>query len=61
KGDLGLDLGVYGAPETYLLDADGRIRYRFIGVLDEVNWEQVLKPRYEALRDGRPLPADGEG
>jgi len=61
KGDLGLDLGVYGAPETYLLDADGRIRYRFIGVLDEDKWQTVLRPRYEALRDGRPLPADGEG
>jgi cytochrome c biogenesis protein CcmG/thiol:disulfide interchange protein DsbE len=61
KGDLGLDLGVYGAPETYLLDKDGNIRYRFIGVLDPDKWETVLKPRYEALRDGRPLPVDETG
>lgn len=61
KGDLGLDLGVYGAPETYLLDETGHIRYRFVGVLDPQNWERVLKPRYEALLAGRPLPVDGEG
>jgi cytochrome c biogenesis protein CcmG/thiol:disulfide interchange protein DsbE len=61
KGDLGLDLGVYGAPETYLLDKDGQIRYRFVGVLDDQKWETVLKPRYQALLEGRPLPAEGEG
>lgn len=60
KGDLGLDLGVYGAPETYLLDKDGTIRYRYIGVLDPEKWEKVLKPRYEAVRDGRPMPADDD-
>lgn len=27
-GRLGLDLGVYGAPETYIIDRDGIIRYR---------------------------------
>lgn len=59
RGDLGIDLGVYGAPETYLLDREGNIRYRLVGVLDDSKWEKDLKPRYEALRDGRPLPADG--
>lgn len=33
KGDLGLDLGVYGAPESYLIDAEGKIRYRHVGVI----------------------------
>ncbi|HEX4869346.1 MAG TPA: DsbE family thiol:disulfide interchange protein [Moraxellaceae bacterium] len=59
RGDLGLDLGVYGAPETYLLDRDGNIRYRLVGVLDPDKWEKDLKPRYEALRAGRPLPPEG--
>lgn len=57
RGDLGLDLGVYGAPETYLLDKDGNIHYRFVGVLDPEHWEKELKPRYEALIAGKPLPS----
>lgn len=48
-GNLGIDLGVYGAPETYILDRDGQVRYRFVGVLDEEGWESTLKPCYQAL------------
>lgn len=59
RGDLGIDLGVYGAPETYLLDRDGNIRYRLIGVLDPDKWEKDLKPRYEALKAGKLLPGEG--
>lgn len=38
RGMLGLDLGVYGAPETYLLDAKGIIRYRHVGVVTQDVW-----------------------
>jgi cytochrome c biogenesis protein CcmG/thiol:disulfide interchange protein DsbE len=38
RGMLGLDLGVYGAPETYLLDAQGIIRYRHVGVVTPEVW-----------------------
>ncbi len=41
KGSLGLDLGVYGAPETYILDAKGVIRYKHVGVVDERVWQQL--------------------
>lgn len=58
EGSLGVDLGVYGAPETYLVDAQGRIRYRSVGVLDPRAWREALKPRYEALVKGQPLPED---
>ena len=40
-GSLGLDLGVYGAPETYVLDAAGRIRYRHVGAVDDTAWETL--------------------
>lgn len=49
EGSLGVDLGVYGAPETYLLDGDGVIRYRHVGVVDERVWQGVLRPLYEEL------------
>ena len=49
EGTLGLDLGVYGAPETYLVDAGGVIRYRHVGVVNDRIWKGVLQPLYEEL------------
>jgi cytochrome c biogenesis protein CcmG/thiol:disulfide interchange protein DsbE len=49
KGTLGFDLGVYGAPETYMIDAKGVIRERFVGVLTETVWRQQLGPLYTQL------------
>jgi cytochrome c biogenesis protein CcmG/thiol:disulfide interchange protein DsbE len=40
-GMLGLDLGVYGAPETYLLDAKGIVKYRHVGVVTEQDWQKL--------------------
>ncbi|NOQ36977.1 MAG: DsbE family thiol:disulfide interchange protein [Methylococcaceae bacterium] len=40
-GMLGLDLGVYGAPETYLLDKNGIIKHRHVGVVTEEIWQQL--------------------
>lgn len=50
KGSLALDMGVYGAPETYLLDERGVIRYRHVGVVTEQIWEEVFAPRIELIR-----------
>ncbi|MBE2897284.1 DsbE family thiol:disulfide interchange protein [Pasteurellaceae bacterium 20609_3] len=47
KGALGFDLGVYGAPETFIIDCAGIIRYRFAGAVDEAVWRQTLKPIYD--------------
>lgn len=52
EGTLGLDLGVYGAPETYLVDASGVVRYRHVGVVDERVWTTVLQPIYAELVAG---------
>jgi cytochrome c biogenesis protein CcmG/thiol:disulfide interchange protein DsbE len=40
-GKLALDLGVYGAPETYVIDKHGIIRYRHVGPLDKDAWRQI--------------------
>ena len=50
QGSFGLDLGVYGAPETYLVDAAGVIRYRHVGVVDERVWSTILQPLYVELQ-----------
>lgn len=48
-GMLGLDLGVYGAPETFLIDAQGVIRYRHVGDVNPRNWKDTLEPLYQQL------------
>ncbi|WP_087021432.1 DsbE family thiol:disulfide interchange protein [Thaumasiovibrio subtropicus] len=48
-GMLGLDLGVYGAPETFLIDADGIIRHRHVGDVNERNWQSRLQPIYQQM------------
>lgn len=48
-GELALKLGVDGAPETYLVDEHGVIRYRHSGLLDKETWQTVFVPKIEAL------------
>ena len=50
-GSLGVNLGVYGAPETFLIDAKGVIRHKYVGAIDERVWREELAPRYQALLD----------
>ncbi|MGX2967659.1 DsbE family thiol:disulfide interchange protein [Ursidibacter sp. B-7004-1] len=50
KGSLGLDLGVYGAPETFILDGQGKIHYRHAGDVNAKVWNEVLKPIYDKLK-----------
>lgn len=50
NGSLGLDLGVYGAPETFIIDGEGIIQYRHAGDVNERVWNEVLKPIYEKLK-----------
>ncbi len=51
KGTLGFDLGVYGAPETFLIDKKGIIRHKFVGVVDKRVWREKLAPIYQELVD----------
>jgi len=48
-GRTGLDFGVYGVPETYVLDPAGHIRKRFVGPLSEAVVEQDLLPMLRRL------------
>jgi len=51
-GRTAIDFGVYGVPETYILDRDGRIRYRYAGALTDQVLKTEILPRLDAL--GRP-------
>lgn len=51
EGSLGINLGVYGAPETFLIDKQGVIRHKYVGAIDERVWREELAPRYQELAD----------
>lgn len=50
-GRVGIDWGVYGAPETFLIGADGTVLYKQLGPLSWGLWEQNFVPRIEAARN----------
>lgn len=54
EGDLGLDLGVYGAPETFFIDASGVIRHRHVGVVSNKVWAEDLSNIWVAM-GGAPI------
>jgi cytochrome c biogenesis protein CcmG/thiol:disulfide interchange protein DsbE len=51
KGVVGIELGVVGAPETYLIDAQGKIIDKLTGELNERTWPP-LRDQYLALQAG---------
>jgi cytochrome c biogenesis protein CcmG/thiol:disulfide interchange protein DsbE len=49
-GRISIDYGIYGVPETFLIDRAGRIVYKHVGAATE----DIFVPRIEALLQGRP-------
>lgn len=49
KSRAAIAFGVTGAPETFLVDRNGVIRYKQIGPITPVVWEKTLKPLIEQL------------
>ena len=49
-GMLGLDLGVYGAPETFFIDSQGVIQYKHVGDINPRNWNDELQAIYQQLK-----------
>jgi len=43
-------LGVSGAPESFIVDRDGKIRYKHVGVITREDWENSLRPLVERLQ-----------
>ena len=47
NGRVGIDLGVYGVPETFVITGDGKVAYRFVGPLSDKTFEATLLPEIE--------------
>ncbi len=48
-GRVGIEWGVYGLPETFVIDKQGRIRYRHVGQLDADALGRTIRPLLEKL------------
>jgi cytochrome c biogenesis protein CcmG/thiol:disulfide interchange protein DsbE len=48
-GRVSIDYGVYGAPESYLIDRNGVIRYKQIGPITEDVWQNKILPLAKEL------------
>jgi cytochrome c biogenesis protein CcmG/thiol:disulfide interchange protein DsbE len=44
NGDVAIDLGVFGTPETFIISKQGKIVYRHVGVIDQKVWDEVIYP-----------------
>jgi len=50
ENKAGIEWGVYGVPETYILDATGRIRHKHVGPLNPVDLEETFLPIIAELK-----------
>nr|VFK60144.1 MAG: cytochrome c biogenesis protein CcmG, thiol:disulfide interchange protein DsbE [Candidatus Kentron sp. TUN]VFK69403.1 MAG: cytochrome c biogenesis protein CcmG, thiol:disulfide interchange protein DsbE [Candidatus Kentron sp. TUN] len=50
EGDLGLDLGVYGTPESFIINAEGVIAYKHVGPITHGIWQDEILPLIHELR-----------
>ena len=49
-GRTGIDLGVSGAPETFVVDRKGHIRYRHVGAITPQVWNEIIGPLMVKLK-----------
>jgi cytochrome c biogenesis protein CcmG/thiol:disulfide interchange protein DsbE len=49
SGDVGIDYGVYGVPETFVIDKQGVIRYKHVGPVSRQDWRETLAPLIKEL------------
>lgn len=53
-GGFGIHLGVFGAPETFLVDQRGVILHRHVGAIDQQVWALEFEPLYRQLLENEP-------
>lgn len=52
-GRVGIDWGVYGTPETFVIDTDGIIRYKHIGPISAQDLQETILPLINELKSKR--------
>lgn len=54
EGRVGIDWGVYGAPETFLVDQNGRIIHKLIAAMTMEIWQEDFLPLIQQLNAAQP-------
>lgn len=49
-GRVGMDFGIHAVPETFVIDAQGRVRYRHLGPVSQQVWDEKLMPVVRAVQ-----------
>ncbi|MBP7646064.1 MAG: DsbE family thiol:disulfide interchange protein [Comamonas sp.] len=49
-GRVGMDFGIHAVPETFVIDAQGRVRYRHLGPVTQQVWEEKIMPVVRAVQ-----------
>ena len=57
KGAISIDYGVYGVPETFVIDRQGTILFKYIGPLIGPTYTHLTENILQPLLQGRPVPA----
>lgn len=52
-GRTAIEWGVYGVPETFVTDAEGRVRYRHVGLLTDRVVDETIRPLLRQLKPKR--------
>jgi cytochrome c biogenesis protein CcmG/thiol:disulfide interchange protein DsbE len=52
SGRTGIDLGVAAAPESFVVDGAGRVRYKQVGAITQDDWVRTIKPLMDRLKAG---------
>ncbi len=47
QGEIGINFGVYGTPETFIVDKQGVIRFKHIGAISPRIWREKLLPEIQ--------------
>ncbi|TNE59944.1 MAG: DsbE family thiol:disulfide interchange protein [Alphaproteobacteria bacterium] len=57
-GRTGIDWGVYGVPETFVIDGNGRVVYKHVGPLDAQSLRSIIEPAIEEAEARTVLVSD---
>lgn len=61
SGRVGIDWGVYGVPETFIVDREGLIRYKHIGPVSDAQLHDLIIPLLDSLQAERTSQTGSDG